>query len=306
MLLELDAPETAECARMRRGWSTLGWTALSWSAIVPFFNEAAHLPALLASLAAQTCPVRVILVDNGSTDGSADIALAECARLGLDHRLVLQPVPGKVSALSAGLRLVTTPLVATCDADTLYPAHYLAEAARLLAQPGCVVAGAFYATPDSDAAARRPTALAKARAARLLPRQSHTGGAGQAFRTEALRRAGGFDAGRWNFVLEDHEIIHRVMRFGTMRYAERLWCSPSERPRNRDSIRWTLAERLVYSAAAPWAGDWFFYRFLADRLRARRLTSERIRERQHQAPSARGGEDRGLEGAVGESAYALC
>ena len=299
MLLELDAAEPV--ARTRGGWS-----APSWSVIVPFFNEAAHLPILLASLAAQSCPARIILVDNGSNDGSAGIALAECARLVLDHRLVQQPVPGKVSALSAGLRHVTTPLVATCDADTWYPANYLAEAARLLAQPGCVVAGAFYAARDSDAIARRPTALAKVRAARLLPRQSHTGGAGQAFRTDALRAAGGFDAGRWNFVLEDHEIIHRVLRFGMMRYAERLWCSPSPRPRDRDSIRWTLTERLVYSAAAPWAGDWFFYRFLADRLRARRLTSERIRERQHQPPHDGEIEDRGLEGTLGESAYALC
>lgn len=42
---------------------------------VPFLNEREHLPALLESLAAQTRPPdRLLLVDDGSTDGSAERA----------------------------------------------------------------------------------------------------------------------------------------------------------------------------------------------------------------------------------------
>ena len=103
------------------------------------------------------------------------------------------------------------------------------------------------------------------------------------FRTAALRRAGGFDAARWNYVLEDHEIIHRMHREGGMKYSARFWCAPSPRERNRESIRWTLGERILYHALAPVAGDWFFYRFLARRLDQRRMTSDRIRERPFQA-----------------------
>ncbi|WP_204316325.1 hypothetical protein, partial [Serratia marcescens] len=65
-------------------------------------------------------------------------------------------------------------------------------------------------------------------------------------------------------------------------YSDALWCMPSPRERDRDSIRWTLFERLAYSVAAPWAGDWFFYSFLSARLRKRRLLSHNIRERQFQ------------------------
>lgn len=54
---------------------------------------------------------------------------------------------------------------------------------------------------------------------------------------------------------------------------------PSTRPRERESIRWTLVERIIYSIAAPIAGNWFFYRFLAARLRGRNLMSDRMRER---------------------------
>lgn len=254
----------------------------AWSVLVPFFNERDWLAATLASLAAQTCPVRVVLVDNGSTDGSAALALAQCVRLGLDHRLVTERRPGKVHALTAGLALIDTRFVATCDADTLYPPGYLAAAQRVLEVPGTVVAGAVFVAPGADAGARARAGRRIRATARLLRRQCHTGGAGQAFRTGALRAAGGFDAARWNWVLEDHEVIHRVLRHGRMGYAPDLWCCPSPRERDRASIRWTAAERLLYAVTAPVAGDWFFYDFLAARLGRRRLTSERIRERRFQ------------------------
>ena len=255
--------------------------AAQWSVLVPFFNEATCIAATLESLAAQTVRPRIVLIDNGSTDGSGALARGVCERLGLDHELVVERRPGKVCALEAGLARVATLYVATCDADTWYPPHYLAAAGRVLAA-GSAAAGAFFVAPDAGERERRRSARRIGATAAVLRGQCHTGGAGQAFRTEALRRAGGFDPRRWGYVLEDHEVIHRVIRHGGMRYAQDLWCCPSPRPRDRASIRWTLAERLLYVVAAPVAGDWFFYRFLAGRLESRRLTSERIRERRFQ------------------------
>lgn len=288
--------------RNAQAWTDAGMTkeatrrpSMDWTIVVPFFNEEANIAATLESLATQTLAFRLVLVDNGSLDGSARVARVTCERLGLDHVLVHQPVPGKINALRMGLDYVYTPFVATCDADTWYPAPYLAEAQALLERPGCVVAGAYFIAPGDGEAERRRESANIRTAARLLPRQCHAGGAGQAFRTAALKAAGGFDPRRWNYVLEDHEVIHRVMRHGTMRYADGLWCVPSDRERDRDSIRWTLTERLVYSVAAPFAGDWFFYDFLAKRLRARHLTTERMRERAYQ----------NLAGVVGEPAYSL-
>lgn len=253
----------------------------AWSVLVPFFNERDLLDATLASLAAQTVPVRVVLIDNASTDGSAAIATAACHRLGLDHELVTERRAGKVWALAAGLARVATPYVATCDADTWYPAQYLARAQAVL-ERGHAIAGAFFVPANADKRVVRREARRVAATALLLRGQCHTGGAGQAFRTDLLRRAGGFDPDRWGYVLEDHEVIHRVLKHGAMGYAPGLWCCPAPRERDRASIRWTLAERLLYCVTAPVAGDWYFYRFLASRLRSRRLTSERIRERQFQ------------------------
>ncbi|NNG56347.1 glycosyltransferase family 2 protein [Sphingomonas paucimobilis] len=246
--------------------------------LIPFFNEQDYLAATIESLAAQTRSARLILIDNGSTDASAATARATCERLGLDHLLLTERRPGKVQALQTGLAWVHTPYVATCDADTYYPSNYLEAAETLLRQDGCVVAGAYWAPADSDPAAREGPGRLILTQARALPRQCHTGGAGESFRTDALIAAGGFDPAIWGYVLEDHEIIHRLMKFGTMRYAMDLWCAPSPRKRDRVSIRWTLFERLAYSACAPRAGDWFFYRFLGPRLARRRLVSSSIRE----------------------------
>ena len=274
--------------------------APDWSVVVPFFNERTLLPKTLESLAAQRVRARIILVDNGSTDGSAGVATATCRRLGLDFVVVTEARPGKIAALAAGLRLVRTIYVATCDADTWYPTDYLANAGRVLAA-GNVVVGAYFVKPGASADDHEKAGRRIIKTAALLRGQCHTGGAGQAFRTDVLRRAGGFDVARWGYVLEDHEIIHQVLKHGTMGYATDLWCVPSARDRDRPSIRWSLAERLLYAALAPVAGDWFFYRFLAPRLDARRLSSQAIREtRFHVSEGAP------AERTIGAAPYPVC
>lgn len=258
-----------------------------WSVLLPFFNERDCIGDTVASLARQDERPLVILIDNASTDDSADVAVAACRDHDLPYVLVHERRPGKVAALAAGLACVTTPFVATCDADTWYPAHYLVTAQTLLERTGVAAAGAYFVARAAGTARRVASALHVNIAARLLPAQCHAGGAGQVFRTAALRGAGGFDPQRWNLVLEDHEIIHRVLKHGAMDYSTSLWCSPSPRKRDRASVRWTLAERLCYIVtAATQTGDWFFYNHLAKRLAKRQLSSDRLRERRYQRATA--------------------
>ena len=256
-----------------------------WTVLIPFFNERALLDATIVSLAAQDAPFELVLIDNASTDGSADVAAATCRRLGLAFTLLIDHRPGKVNALQSGVARTRTRFVATCDADTIYPTDYLRQAELLLEAKGAIAGGAYFVASDATADDHKAASARIARAASLLPRQCHTGGAGQVFHTDALRRAGGFDAARWGYVLEDHEIMHRMAKLGPLAYGGTLWCAPSHRERDRDSIRWTLIERILYHTTPGPARDWFFYDFLARRLAARRLTSDRIRERQFYAQS---------------------
>src|SRR3978361_2204692 len=76
--------------------------------VFPCLNEAAALPGLLARM---PDGYRAIVVDNGSTDGSAGIAAA------LGALVVVEPRRGFGAAAHAGLRAATAPVVAFCDAD---------------------------------------------------------------------------------------------------------------------------------------------------------------------------------------------
>jgi hypothetical protein len=135
----------------------------------------------------------------------------------------------------------------------------------------------LYADAEQPASRRRIGRIL--RKVRRRPWHCHAGGYAQAFRTEALKAAGGFDPQRWSFVLEDHEIVQRVLRFGSARYAPEHFCFPSTRRKNRRQVSWSGFERLVYRLT-PRAGlDWFFYRFLARRLQARRSQAAVLREK---------------------------
>ncbi len=115
--------------------------------------------------------------------------------------------------------------------------------------------------------------------AKIWPRQNHTSGAAQCFRTDALKRAGGYDAKQWPYVLKDHELAHRVMKQGFAAMDARLWCTSSARRANRTGVRWTLFERLMYHFTPQAAKDWFFYTFLAGRFTTRGLKDTVLRQR---------------------------
>jgi glycosyltransferase involved in cell wall biosynthesis len=248
-----------------------------WTVIVPFYNEREFLRGTIASLAAQTVRPLLILVDNASSDHSAEVARAACGEFGIEALHLHEPRPGKVAALQCGLREVTTRFVATCDADTDYPPEYLELAGRLLERPGAAAAIAANCAPRAPRRTARLAGLRLVLTAKLLPQQCLNGGASQVFRTSALRACGGFDPAIWNWVLEDHEIMARIEGYGTLEYHRDFICHPAERPRSVDCTGWKLSERLRYHATSPGERVDFFHRFLGPLLRQRALASEKLR-----------------------------
>lgn len=88
--------------------------------------------------------IEVILIDNDSTDNTAQVALETAERLGLKINVVHEKKPGKANALNAGLQHVKTELMATVDADTLlHPLAIKHIVSRMLSAPSdcCAVAG---------------------------------------------------------------------------------------------------------------------------------------------------------------------
>jgi len=102
--------------------------------ILPVLDEAQALPAVLGAMAPGYHP---IVVDNGSRDGSAQIA----ARLGA--QVVHEPRRGFGSACFAGLCAATDPVVCFMDADaSLDPSDLPRVAAAVLQGDADLVLGA--------------------------------------------------------------------------------------------------------------------------------------------------------------------
>ena len=104
--------------------------------VVPARDEAPSIAAAIGSLTRQVlpggAPLRVILVDDGSTDGTA--ALAEAAAQGAPHPLTVvagAPKPpgwsGKLWAVSQGVAATTTDFVLLTDADITHEPDHLAR-----------------------------------------------------------------------------------------------------------------------------------------------------------------------------------
>ncbi|MBZ6256668.1 glycosyltransferase [Streptomyces olivaceus] len=98
------------------------------SVVVPAYNEKECIEATLRSLARSTHPVEIIVVDDGSTDGTAEIAES----LGLPGvRVVRQANAGKPAALNNGVRHARYDIVVMMDGDTVFEP----DTVRHLVQP---------------------------------------------------------------------------------------------------------------------------------------------------------------------------
>ncbi len=87
---------------------TVGGVDLDCDLVIPCRDEAAALPGVLASVPEG---MGVIVVDNGSSDGTSDVA----RRLGA--RVVDEPRPGYGAAVHSGMEAASATYVAVLDGD---------------------------------------------------------------------------------------------------------------------------------------------------------------------------------------------
>ena len=197
------------------------------SVVIPARNEERWLPRCLRSLARQLRPPdEVIVVDNGSSDGTAQVARA------FGCRVVWEPVPGVGRARAAGCRAATGEVIATTDADTVVPRQWVATiAATLAARSGCVAVTGPWLLADGPAWQRWSVAvhgrLLQRGFAFLAPPLVNLSGCNSAFRAAAYWAVGGF---RPDLHLgEDLDLSLRLRALGHVRFCADLVVHTSAR-----------------------------------------------------------------------------
>jgi hypothetical protein len=95
---------------------------MSVSVIIPAYNRAMLLrPTLDAVLAQTVLPDEIIVVDDGSTDGTAMVARGYGAKV----KCIVTTNSGDLAARNVGLRAARGRLVAFCDSDDLWRPDFL-------------------------------------------------------------------------------------------------------------------------------------------------------------------------------------
>jgi len=205
------------------------------SVVVPARNEEDLLPSCLEALLTQDYagPIEIIVVDNGSTDRTAERA----GRFGVT--VVEEPRHGYVLALARGFSIATGDIVATTDADTVPPRDWISTLVREYEEhPDVVAVGGeiYFREPNWKGWLFTRCILPHLnRWDRANPAGAHLWGANFSVRREVFERAGG-----WNmsFNLQcDTELSERLRRFGRVVLLERLAVSTSCRRWNRSFLR---------------------------------------------------------------------
>ncbi len=227
------------------------------SVVIPARNAADTLARCLEALCGQVRPAdEVVLVDNGSTDGTGQVARSFQARLpGL--RVVEELRPGEAAARNRGVTEASGDVVAFTDADCVPRPDWLAWVVRTFTEdPSChAVAG--------EVTGHRPTRLVEkylsvaafpsAGEARVVcglgfpPPTFYT--ANLSVRRDALERVGPFDEGLATGV--DVDLCVRLLRAGCrIRYAPGAVVAHIQ----RDSFAKAARRQFEYGTGLP---GWF-------------------------------------------------
>nr|WP_164717242.1 glycosyltransferase family A protein [Actinomadura sp. J1-007] len=215
-------------------WEATLTTPPRVTVVVPTRNSARTLERCLASVRAQTRPVELIVVDNGSSDATRAIAEAHADAV-LDHG------PERSAQRNLGWREGAGGLVAFVDSDMVLEPGVAAEAEAL-----------FDADAGLGALVIPELSFGEGflAACRVREKRSYLGDptveAARIFRRTALERAGGYDEGLSAF--EDWDLADRVAAegFGVGRVASVVW-----HDEGRITLRGAYRKRRYYGRWLP-------------------------------------------------------
>ena len=218
---------------------------MSFSVVIATRNRADFLRCALESLEAQAGapPFEAIVVDNGSTDATAQVVREAAARCRFEVRALTVPEPNRSAARNAGIETARGEFILFADDDVwLPPAFLAAHAAAQSMQTPVAVSGPILNVAGYD----------------VRPKPSPLNYSGAFFCTcnvsiarTALRAVGGFDETFNLYGWEDTELGLRLRRSGVQRafaWDAYLWHIKPPRVETLESVLAKTVERAEMAA----------------------------------------------------------
>ncbi|WP_441251509.1 bifunctional polysaccharide deacetylase/glycosyltransferase family 2 protein [Kitasatospora sp. McL0602] len=250
-LMLVLAPIHARRSKRRDAWGPPITAPVT--VLVPAYNELECIANTLNSLAASDYPIEVIVIDDGSTDGTSEIVEA----MNLPFvRLIRQVNGGKPVALNTGIAAASYDIIVMMDGDTVFEPSTVRELVQPFGDPaiGAVAGNAKVGNRDSLIGAWQHIEYVLGhnldrRMYDMLNIIVTIPGAVGAFRREALEQVGGMSD---DTLAEDTDITMAVLCEGwRIVYAERAraW---TEAPASLPQL-WSQRYRWSYgSMQAMW------------------------------------------------------
>jgi glycosyltransferase involved in cell wall biosynthesis len=235
--------------------------------VVPVRNGARSLGRLLDALAAQdiTEPWALVIVDNASTDDTAEVAMGHPLR----PRVVREEQPGSYAARNAGIAATSEPVLAFTDGDCAPHPGWLRAGLAAIRSGADLVGGEIHQSLSSrPSAAERYDARHYLNQRETVERSGHAATANLFVRREVFDDVGPFDAelasggdlelcyrarrGGHTLVYEPGAVVDHVPR-RTLRETWRLRLRLYEGIHDIERRHPEVVRELRASSTRPWA-----------------------------------------------------
>jgi len=205
-----------------------------YSLIVPAYNEEKYIERCLISLLNQNySEYEIIVVDNNSTDRTAEIAK------GLVDKVLFEPRRGYIHATNRGAREAQGKYISFCDADSIYPPNWLEKVNRKFEKnPEIVVVYGPTFFSDYNFFVNNITGIAHSLFLiySKLRGLNVTAGYNTVMNRDSYFKVGGYDENIYNSIGIDLELGKRLRSVGKVKLNSANFVSTSSRRFKEDGI----------------------------------------------------------------------
>ncbi|ABR30093.1 glycosyl transferase [Thermosipho melanesiensis] len=213
------------------------------SVIVPVLNEEKTLEKTLKSIKNQTYKnFEIIVVDNGSTDKSVEIARKYTTNIFFEEK------KGSINAIVKGIKNSKGDIFLTCDADSIYPKNYFEKIFKTFKKHEkiCAIYGPFMFIENGKISNFFTwiSYIIMDFLSKLFTKTYIVGAANFAIKRECYFKVGGYDI-KSNLASQDFRLARKISKVGKVSFSPFLVVFTSNRRFRKEGFFKSFKEAVI-------------------------------------------------------------